>query len=60
MSLFLTLLQDLDIEDKIKNAPDSGYSIGVFIGSMLPFIILVALAYIIYRYNKKNSNKYDL
>lgn len=60
MSLFLTLLQDLDIEDKIKNAPDDSYSIGVFIGSMLPFIILVALAYIIYRYNKKNSNKYDL
>ncbi len=60
MSLFLTILQDIDIEEKINNAPDSGYSIGVFIGSMLPFVILVALAYIIYRYNKKNSDKYDL
>ncbi len=59
MSLLLTILQDVDIEEKINNAPDSGYSIGVFIGSMLPFVILVALAYIIYRYNKKQRSKYD-
>ena len=59
MSVFLTILQDIDIEDKIKNAPDDSYSIGVFIGSMLPFVILVALAYIIYRYNKKQRSKYD-
>ncbi len=60
MSLLLAILQDVDIEEKINNAPDSGYSIGVFIGSMLPFIILVALAYLIYRYNKKRRDKYDL
>ena len=60
MSLFLTFLQDIDIEEKISNAPDSAYSIGVFIGSMLPFVILVALAYLIYRYSKKNKDKYDL
>ena len=60
MSSFLAIMQDIDIEDKINNAPDSSYSIGVFIGSMLPFIILVALAYIIYKYNKNNKNKYDL
>ncbi len=59
MSLLLAILQDVDIEEKIQNAPDSGYSIGVFIGSMLPFVILVALAYIIYRYNKKQRSKYD-
>ena len=58
MSL-LAILQDIDIEEKINNAPGSGYSIGVFIGSMLPFVILVALAYIIYRYNKKQRSKYD-
>ena len=58
MSLLLAILQDVDIEEKIQNAPDSGYSIGVFIGSMLPFVILVALAYIIYRYNKKQRSKY--
>ena len=49
--------QDLDISNKVKNAPDSGYEIGVFIGSMLPFVILVVVAYLIYRYNKNRINK---
>ena len=53
------LLQQVDIEEKIKNATDSGYEIGVFIGAMLPFILLVALAYLIYSYNKKQKSKYD-
>ena len=53
------LLQQVDIEEKINNAPDKGYEIGVFIGSMLPFIILVALAYFLYRHNKKQRNKYN-
>ncbi|WP_198027657.1 hypothetical protein [Seonamhaeicola sp. S2-3] len=57
MSLLTTLLQQVDIEEKLKNAPDKGYEIGVFIGSMLPFVILVLLAYVIYRYNKKRMNK---
>lgn len=60
MYSLLLLLQQVDIGEKIKNAPDKGYEIGVFIGAMLPFIILVALAYIIYRYNKKNRGKFDL
>jgi len=56
--MFLTtLIQDINIEEKIKNAPDSNYEIGVFIGSMLPFVILVAIAYLIFRYNKKRINK---
>ncbi|WP_170309902.1 hypothetical protein [Seonamhaeicola maritimus] len=56
--LFLTsLFQQVDIEEKIKNAPDNGYEIGVFIGSMLPFVLLVILAYAIYRYNKKKIDK---
>jgi hypothetical protein len=54
--LLLSLVQDIKIEDKIKNAPDSSYEIGVFIGSMLPFVILVALAYWMYVYNKKMKN----
>lgn len=58
-SLLLNL-QQVDIEEKIKNAPDKGYEIGVFIGTMLPFIILVALAYLLFRYNKKNRDKFDL
>jgi hypothetical protein len=57
MLLFLTALQQVNIEEKIKEAPDSSYEIGVFIGSLLPFVVLVAIAYAIYRYNKKNLNK---
>jgi hypothetical protein len=49
----LTLIsQDLNIEEKIKNAPDSSYEVGLFIGSMLPFVILVVIAYLIYRRHK--------
>tara|TARA_R110002096_G_scaffold302120_2_gene497043 strand:+ start:73 stop:249 length:177 start_codon:yes stop_codon:yes gene_type:complete len=57
MTLLFALLQQLDIEEKINNAPDTDYEIGVFIGSMLPFVILVLLAYLIYRYNKNRINK---
>ena len=52
MNKLLYIIQEVDIEQKLKDAPDDGYSIGVFIGTMLPFVILVALAYLIYRYNK--------
>lgn len=55
--LLTTLIQDINIEDKLKSAPDSNYEIGVFIGSMIPFVILVAIAYMIYRYNKNRINK---
>ena len=56
--LFLSVLQTAeDIEKKIAEAPNSSYEIGVFIGSLLPFVVLVAIAYAIYRYNKKNLNK---
>ena len=57
MHSIIILLQQVDIEEKIKNAPDKGYEIGVFIGSMLPFIILVALAYLLFRCNKKRINR---
>ena len=55
--LLINLIQDINIEDKIKNAPDDSYGIGVFIGSMLPFVVLVIIAYAIYRYNKNRINK---
>ncbi|WP_223551774.1 MULTISPECIES: hypothetical protein [Aestuariivivens] len=57
MSILLTLIQQVNIEEKIKNAPDKNYEIGVFIGSMLPFVVLVIFAYALYRYNKKRINK---
>lgn len=53
----ISLLQQVDIEEKIKNAPNKGYEIGVFIGSILPFIVLVLIAYAIYRYNKNKIDK---
>jgi hypothetical protein len=55
--MLLLFLQEVNIEEKLKNAPDNGYEIGVFVGSMLPFIILVIIAYAIYRYNKNRIQK---
>ena len=52
MNPLITLIQEVNINEKLKEAPDSGYGIGVFIGTMLPFVILVVIAYTIYRYNK--------
>ncbi len=58
MQLVFTFLQQVEIiEGKIQNAPDKGYEIGVFIGSILPFVVLVLIAYAIYYYNKKRLNK---
>ena len=50
--LLANILQDVNIEEKIKNAPDSSYEVGVFIGSMVPFVVLVVIAYLIYRHHK--------
>lgn len=57
MKLLTIIQQQVDIEEKIKNAPDSSYEIGVFIGTMLPFVVLVFIAYALFRYNKKRLNK---
>lgn len=56
MISLLSIAQEIDINEKIKNAPDSSYEIGVFIGTLLPFVTLVAIAYFIFRYNKNKSN----
>ncbi|WP_298308920.1 hypothetical protein [Flavobacterium sp.] len=50
---FISLIQQVNIDDKIKNAPDNGYLIGVWIGYVLPFVVLIGLAYYIY-YRAKN------
>lgn len=57
MTLLTAFLNQIDIEEKINKAPNSNYEIGVFIGSMLPFVTLVVIAYLIFRYNKKRINK---
>ena len=55
MNLATTLLQEVNIEEKLKDAPDNAYEIGIFIGAMLPFVFLVFLAYLMYYFNKKNK-----
>lgn len=52
MFALIKLFQEVNIEEKLKEAPDSSYSIGVFIGTLLPFVVLVIIAYAIFRYNK--------
>ena len=37
--MILTLVQKVNIEEKLKNATDSGYQIGVVIGSFIPFAV---------------------
>ncbi|WP_457611626.1 hypothetical protein [Lutibacter sp.] len=51
-------LQQVNIEEKIKNAPDKGYEIGVVIGTYLPFVLLALLAYLVY-YKAKNRKDLD-
>ncbi|WKK66308.1 hypothetical protein [Lutimonas zeaxanthinifaciens] len=55
--LFVFLLLQVDIEEKIKNAPDRGYEIGVAIGTYLPFVVLVVIAYLLFF---KFKNRKDL
>ena len=56
MNLILYILFfQVDIEEKIKNAPDGGYEIGVVIGTYLPFVILIAIAYFFYYQAKKRK-----
>ena len=57
MKALLFLLQQPDIEKKMQEAPDKGYEIGVVIGTYLPFIVLVGIAYGIYYYQKKRRGQ---
>ena len=56
MYLILPLLQ-VNVAEKIKSAPDSSYQIGVIIGSFLPFVLLVGVAYWMYYRAKKADRK---
>jgi hypothetical protein len=58
LATILFLFQQVDIEEKLNNAPDRGYEIGVVIGTYLPFVLLVALAYFVY-YKAKNRKDLD-
>lgn len=54
---FIIPLLQVNVEEKLKNAPDNGYQIGVIIGSYLPFVVLVGLAYWMYYRAKKGGKK---
>jgi hypothetical protein len=54
---FIALLQQLDIEEKLKNAP-LDYQISYYITSYLPFVVLVGLAYYMF-YKAKNRKDLD-
>lgn len=54
---FIFLQQGVDqIKDKIANAPNKGYEIGVAIGTFLPLVILVILAYWMYKSAKNRKD----
>jgi hypothetical protein len=57
MTALFLLLQQTNIEEKIKNAPDSAYQLGVLIGSFLPLVVLAGLAYWMYYRAKKSDRK---
>ena len=55
--LILPFLQ-VNVTEKIKSAPDNNYQIGVLIGSFLPFVLLVGVAYwMYYRAKKADRNE---
>jgi len=57
MLLFAAMQNIETIKEKIAEAPDKSYEIGVFIGTMLPFLVLATIAYLVYRYSKNKINK---
>ena len=56
LASFISIMQQVDIEEKMKNAPDSGYETGVVIGTYLPFVVLVLIAYLVYYMAKKRKD----
>ncbi|NNT71266.1 hypothetical protein HKT18_03455 [Flavobacterium sp. IMCC34852] len=53
----ISLIQQVNIDEKIKNAPDNGYLVGVWIGYILPFVVLTGLAWLLYRKAKKRQDE---
>ncbi|MEA9415486.1 MULTISPECIES: hypothetical protein [unclassified Flavobacterium] len=54
MNIVLFALK-VDVAEKMKSAPDASYQIGVVIGSFIPFVILVGVAYWMYSRAKKRE-----
>jgi len=56
LHLIIPFLQ-VDVNEKLQNAPDGDYQIGVIIGTFLPFAFLAGLAWFIFI---KAKNRKDL
>lgn len=59
MKSLIIALQQVNIEEKIKNDPDGTYQIGVLIGSFVPVVVLAGLAYFLYYRAKKKEKNLD-
>lgn len=57
MTYLSLLFLQVNVSDKLKNAPDSSYETGVIIGSFLPFLLLAGVAYWMYYRAKKADRK---
>ncbi|MFM7896677.1 MAG: hypothetical protein ACKO8L_12295 [Flavobacterium sp.] len=55
MRSLILFLQQVNVEQKLKEAPDSQYQIGVLIGSFIPFLVLAGIAYTLYYRAKKRE-----
>ena len=55
MRSLIIFLQQVNVEQKLKDAPDGQYQIGVLISSFVPFIVLVGIAYVLYKKKKKKE-----
>lgn len=55
--LIIYFLQ-VDVNEKLKNAPNDDYQTGVIIGSMIPFVVLAGLAWFTY-WKAKNRKDFE-
>ena len=55
ISQIILLPLQIDINEKLKEAPDDNYQIGIVIGTYLPLVLLFALAYYFYYRAKKRN-----
>lgn len=57
ITTLIPLFQKVNIEEKMQNAPNSQYEIGVVIGTYLPMLVLAIIAYATYFYFKKKAKQ---
>ncbi|MEE9349773.1 MAG: hypothetical protein V3U80_06970 [Flavobacteriaceae bacterium] len=57
MHFILPFLQ-VNVTEKLKNAPDGNYQIGIIIGTYLPFVAFALIAWYVY-WRAKNRKDFD-